>query len=209
MGSGAAISVALARALSRHQEASLPDGQISDLAFEVEKLHHGTPSGIDNTVITYEKGVYYTQAGGPEPFQMRGGLALAIGDTGVPSPTREAVGQVREAWERDPAIYEGIFDQIASIVRAARGALLEDRIADLGDLMDRNQSLLERLHVSNAPLRSLISAARDAGAIGAKLSGAGLGGIMIALTPPEQGTQIRCALERAGAIRTYLVEVEA
>ncbi len=208
MGSGAAVSVALARALSRHLGRPLPERQISNLAFEVERLHHGTPSGIDNTVITYERGVYFTQDGGPEPFAIRGSLQLAIGDTGVASPTREAVGMVRKAWQRDPPTYEGIFDQIGAIARAARQSLIDDETSIVGRLMDENQTLLERLHVSTEPLRRLVAAARDAGALGAKLSGAGLGGIMIALCPNGQREGIRSALEAAGAVWTYLVEVE-
>lgn len=209
MGSGAAVSVALARGLSRHLGAPLSNRRVSELAFDVEKLHHGTPSGIDNTVIAYEKGVYYTQEAGPEIFQISGDLRIVIGDTGVPSPTREAVRLVREAWQRHPADYEGIFDQIGAIVRTARSALLDEGGADVGKLMDENQTLLERLQVSNPALRALISAARDAGAKGAKLSGAGLGGIMIALPPHGQGDLIRSSLEQAGAVRTYLAEFEA
>jgi mevalonate kinase len=208
MGSGAAVSVALSRALSLHLGTPLPEPQISNLAFEVERLHHGTPSGIDNTVITYEKGVFFTQDGGAEPFSIRGNLQLAIADTGVASPTRDAVGMVREAWQRDPTTYEGIFDQIGAIARAARQSMIEGEASNLGSLMDENQTLLERLHVSTDALRRLMVAARDAGALGAKLSGAGLGGIMIALCPAGLGERIRSALGAAGAAWTYLVEVE-
>lgn len=209
MGSGAAVSVAVARAISRHLGVALPKERVSALAFEVEKLHHGTPSGIDNTVVTYEQAVFYAQESGPEPFGLPKGLPLVIGDTGIESPTREAVGQVRQAWRREPAALESIFDQIKSIVLAARGALQEGRQRLLGELMDQNQVLLEELGVSAAPLRALIAAAKGAGAMGAKLSGAGRGGIMIAIPSISQSEQVESELRAAGAVWTYSVEVGA
>jgi mevalonate kinase len=209
LGSGAAVSVALVRAISRHLGAELTNERVSSLAFEVEKLHHGTPSGIDNTVVTYERAVYYAQESGPEPFQFSKALPLVIGDTGVGSPTREVVGLVRRAWQQEPEALESIFDQIGSLVGTAREALLSGRIRILGELMDRNQTLLEALDVSAEMLRALISAAKAAGALGAKLSGAGRGGIVIALPPGPQSGPIEAALRDAGAVWTYTAEVGA
>jgi mevalonate kinase len=151
--------------------------------------------------------VYYTQAKGPEPFDLTQGLRLVIGDTGIRSLTREAVGRVREAWEKEPAVLESLFDQIGSIVIAARAALQRGRKHVLAELMDQNQVLLEELKVGAEPLRELISAAKRAGALGGKLSGAGLGGIMIAIPPPSQAEDVESALRRAGAVWTYLAEV--
>jgi len=106
MGSGAAVSVAIIRALSEFLGRPLADDRVSNLAYEVEKLHHGTPSGIDNTVITYNKPVHFTRntaggAGQIETFQVGRPFTIVIGDSGVPSPTAVTVGDVRSAWQEN------------------------------------------------------------------------------------------------------------
>jgi mevalonate kinase len=107
LGSGAAVSVAVIRALAAFLGQPLPPEQVSALAFEVEKLHHGTPSGIDNTVITYALPVYFVR-----PAHRNAASAAphpVVGDTGVPSPTAAAVGACR-AWQADRA---AVFDAVA------------------------------------------------------------------------------------------------
>jgi mevalonate kinase len=207
LGSGAAISVAIVRALSQHLGHPLPAQAQSDLAFEVEKIHHGTPSGIDNTVVAFEQPVYYQTASGAQPFSIGKPLTLVIGNTGRASPTSVAVGRVREAWQADPRRYEALFDDIGQLANKARQAIEEGEIQALGPLMNQNQRLLERLGVSAPALDTLIQAAQDAGAKGAKLSGAGLGGSMIALVEPADADQLEVALRRAGAAEVLKAEV--
>jgi mevalonate kinase len=201
MGSGAAVSAATARALAAFMGHELPPETLSALVYEVEKLHHGAPSGIDNTVVVYELPVYFVRGAPPQTFQVNLPLHLVIGDTGIASPTRVAVGQVRRAWEQDPARYEDLFDQVGAGVQRAR-TLIEsggDR-AELGALMDRNHDLLREMGVSSPALERLTAAARAAGALGAKLSGAGRGGNMIALVEPASAATVAEALRQAGAV---------
>jgi mevalonate kinase len=208
LGSGAAVSVAVIRALSACLGHPLDPEQVSALAFEVEKLHHGTPSGIDNTVITFARPVYFVRAGDPErrdlveTFPVPRPFSLVIGDTGVPSPTALAVGDVRWAWQAEPARYEALFAAAGRIAAAARQAIEEGRTGALGPLMDENQALLRAMRVSSPELEALIGAARAAGALGAKLSGGGRGGNMIALVEPEQAEPVARALRAAGATHT-------
>jgi len=214
LGSGAAVSVAIIRALSEFLGQPLPDEQVSILAYEVEKLHHGTPSGIDNTVITYEKPVYFArttegEAGQVDRFNVARPFTILIGDSGVPSPTAVTVGDVRSAWQDKGILYERLFASTGAIVNQARQAIENGDIAALGPLMDENQDLLVKMGVSSAELDHLVRAARQAGASGAKLSGGGRGGNMIALVPRETAEQIADALISAGATNTIVTEVKS
>jgi mevalonate kinase len=207
LGSGTAVSVAIIRSLSNHLGQSLPLKRQSELAYEVEKIHHGTPSGIDNTVVTYAKPVYYQQGRDPEIIPLDAPFTLIVCDTGVQSPTAIAVEQVRKSWQEDRTTYESLFDEIGSLVLQARDCIERGQVNKLGPLMDQNQVLLEAIGVDSPPLQVLIEAARGAGAYGAKLSGAGLGGNMIALVDPDNADSIEKALKNAGAVRTLITEV--
>lgn len=209
MGSGAAVSVAVIRAYASFLGHALPDERVSALAFEVEKIHHGTPSGIDNTVITYAMPVYYVR-GDPsrvEPFQAAAPFTLVIGDTGIPSPTWRAVGDLRLAWERDPEPYERLFDAAGEIAVRAREAVESGRPLEMGRLMDENHALLQQMGVSCPELDHLVQIARHAGARGAKLSGGGRGGNMIALVEPDRAEGISQALRESGAVRTIITTI--
>ncbi len=214
LGSGAAVSTVVVRALGQFFGHVLPAAQVSKLVFEVEKLHHGTPSGIDNTVVSFAQPVYFFKQE-KSPIIRRMAVAapftLVIGDTGQVSLTRQAVGGLRERWQTDPQRYEGYFDEIAVLVDQARMAIETGALpaATLGRLMDENQELLETLGVSSPELARLITAAREAGALGAKLSGAGMGGNMIALVSPESASDVAAALRSAGATGVIVTRVGA
>jgi len=207
LGSGAAVSVALIRALSAFLGQPLPDERVSALAYEVEKIHHGTPSGIDNTVITYARPVYFVKGRPIETFHAGQPFSLVIADTGIPAPTREAVGDVRKLWEAHPEECEKIFDEIGQIADLARQKITSGEWQALGELMDRNHLLLRQLTVSCPALDRLVQAARQAGALGAKLSGGGRGGNMIALIDKENAPAVTEALKSAGARRTIVTQV--
>jgi len=207
LGSGAAISAALGRALASYLGHPLEPAELSSLVYEVEKLHHGTPSGIDNTVVCYGQPVYFTRGNAPQTFQVSAPLHLLIADTGIASPTRASVNAVREAWEQDRQTYAAIFRQIGEITRQARSAIESGHLAELGPLMTRNQHYLAQLDVSSPELDALIRAAILAGAEGAKLSGGGRGGNMIAMVVPDRVGQVESALRQAGAVRTIYTVV--
>ncbi len=203
LGSGAAVATALVRALAAHLGHSLSPAEVSALVYETEKLHHGTPSGIDNTVIAYEQPIYFVRGRAPERFAAGGHLPLVIADSGVPSPTKVTVDDVRKGWHDDCARYEALFDEIAEVARRARTAIEEHRLADVGRLMNRNHQLLCALDVSSALLDRLVEVAGHAGAWGAKLSGGGRGGNVIALAAPAQAAAVAQAMRRAGAVAVF------
>jgi len=207
LGSGAAIAAAIARAMLAAFDEQLPNAAISALVYEVEKIHHGAPSGIDNTVVVYERPVWFIRGRSPLPFEVARPLHIIIGDTGVASPTRLAVGDVRRAREQNPARYEALFDAVGAIARQARAAIKQGDVAALGPLMDENQQLLAEMTASSPELDRLIRAARAAGAMGAKLSGGGRGGNMIALVREEDASQVQKALRAAGAKRIIFTSI--
>jgi mevalonate kinase len=207
LGSGAAVTVALTRALASHLNYSMTNEEVNVFAYEIEKLHHGTPSGIDNTVVTYAMPVYFVRGESIETFQAGQPFTILIADTGIPAPTRESVGDVRRLWMEDKPRWETVFDKIGEISSAARRAIEAGKPELLGDLMNENQALLQTLTVSSPALDGLIEAARRAGALGAKLSGGGRGGNMIALVKPEKAETISLRLKEAGAKNTSITQV--
>lgn len=207
LGSGAAVTVALTRALSAHINYSMTDEQVSAFTFEIEKLYHGTPSGIDNTVVTYARPVYFIKGQPIETFQAAQPFTIVIADTGISAPTKESVRDVRKLWEADKARWENIFDEVADISFAARHVIREGWIKMLGALMDENHAYLQEMTVSSPELDHLVTAARNAGALGAKMSGGGRGGNMIALVEEETAPVIAEALMSAGARRIIITQV--
>jgi mevalonate kinase len=207
MGSGAAVSVAIARALSQHLGLPLTSDEVSALAFAVERIHHGTPSGIDNTVIAFGKPVYFKRGSMPSPFTIAAEAHLVLGDTGVASPTAAAVGLVRERWQADRPATEKRFDALGRTAEQARTLFEAGQVREVGPFLDAAQDVLREIGVSHPALEALIEAARRAGAWGAKLSGAGRGGTMVALVPPERIDTVRQALAAAGAVRTIATQV--
>ena len=212
LGSGAAVSVAMIKAIEKFLGIPLVDERISELAFNVEKIYHGTPSGIDNSVITFSKPIYFQRGEQPEDnlierIQLGKPLNLVIGDTGIPSPTATTVGEVRQAWMAHPEIYNPLFTQVGELVKRARLALESGENSLLGSLADENHTLLTQIGVSSGELDRLVDAARESGAFGAKLSGGGRGGNMIAIVPEEKITAVVKALTSAGAVHVIACRV--
>ena len=200
MGSGAAVAAALVRALATFLGRALERAEISQLVFEVEKIHHGTPSGIDNTVVVYEEPMFFQRGRPVERLSVGAPVRLLVGDTGIRSSTRAVVQDVRRHWKQDPPRYNALFDRVGGITCQARRAIETGTTDALGPLMDKNHELLTDLGVSSGELDDLVDAARFAGALGAKLSGAGRGGNMIALVEEGVADDVERALRNAGAV---------
>ncbi|MGQ0603021.1 MAG: mevalonate kinase, partial [Anaerolineales bacterium] len=213
LGSGAAVCTAVVRALAQHLQLPITNNEVSNIVFETEKLLHGTPSGIDNTVIAYGQPVFFIKGQPPQPFHAAQPFQFLIADTGLPSTTKIAVADVRAVWGREPKRFESLFASIGDIAREAR-ALIEtastpEAASRLGALMLRNHALLGEMTVSCPELDKLVEVATAAGALGAKLSGGGRGGNMIALVVPETEAAVRKALQRAEAKRVLETSVGA
>lgn len=207
LGSGAAVAVALVRALGSHLNHSWTDEEVNTFAYEIEKLHHGTPSGIDNTVVTYARPVYFIKGQPMEVLKVGEPFMILIADTGISAPTKESVGDVKKLWEADKTTWEPVFDRFGEIARKARASVEGGEWKSLGELMNENHALLQKLTVSSPELDRLVHAARTAGALGAKLSGGGRGGNMIALVEHEKAETVSLSLKEAGAKHTIVTQV--
>ncbi|HET9905112.1 MAG TPA: hypothetical protein VFQ23_00680, partial [Anaerolineales bacterium] len=142
-----------------------------------------------------------------EIFKVGKPFTIVIGDTGVSAPTKESVADVRKLWTENPKRFEVIFDEVADISFAARRVIEEGWVDMLGTLMNENHAYLQEMTVSSPELDRLVSAARTAGASGAKLSGGGRGGNMIALVEEHKAQNVAEALMGAGAKRTIITKL--
>ncbi len=199
LGSGAAVSTAVVKALGRFTGQELLPQTVSEIVFEVEKIFHGTPSGIDNTVVAYAQPVFFRKGHPVQRFSVGAPMTLLIGDTGLKSHTYKVVGDLRKRWQKDPARYNVIFEQMGQIALQAKQAIEDGNAEETGRLMGENHRILNEIGISSPKLNQLVDAAMAAGALGAKLSGAGWGGNMIALVLPERAEAAANALRSAGA----------
>ena len=151
--------------------------------------------------------VYFIKGQPIETFKVGKPFTIVIGDTGIPAPTKESVGDVRSLWLRDTVNFEKFFDEISQIVRIARHSIESGTPELLGGLMDQNHAILQKMSVSSPELDNLVEAARNAGARGAKLSGGGRGGNMFALVERAKAESVASALISAGAKRTIITEI--
>ena len=206
-GSSAAVSVAVIRALSAFLGHPLPNEEINQLAYQMEVRQHGTPSGIDNTVITFNRPVYYTRGLPIEILSVSAPVHLVIADSGTAASTREMVLGVRQRYEQAEEQYQHIFAEIGAISRLARQKLEQGPIQELGPLLTQNHLLLKKIGVSTPLLDQLVETAINHGAWGAKLSGSGGGGNIIALVDEAISTPLAAALQAAGAARTLVTSL--
>jgi mevalonate kinase len=207
LGSGAAISVATSRALSAFLGTPLSDESVSRIAFETDRFYHGTPSGIDNTVISYARLIFFTRGKPVEMLTNPQAFTLVIADSGEKSLTGKVVHGLRTRVEVDPQRYQPILEKIGTLSQAARDAILQGDSVRLGILLSDNHFLLQQLGVSSTNLDQLVRIAHEAGALGAKLSGAGSGGNMIALVKSADAQQVASALLSAGAVNTIITTI--
>lgn len=209
LGSSASTSVAIIRALSTFLGHPFTDDEINQAAYEIEKIHHGTPSGIDNTVITYAKSLFFIK-GQPYEFLLPGKpICLIIADTGIKSSTSKVVADVKQSYLDNPRKFESLFTQIGDLAISAKNSFITGDLLTLGESLTENHRLLREMGVSCDKLDKLVDCALTNGALGSKLSGGGQGGNMIALINPDQAKSITEALLSTGAVNTIVTHLPA
>ena len=208
LGSSAATSIAALRALLKAMSKILLPKELINYSYELEKIHHGTPSGIDNTVIALEKPVLFRK--GREPASIKPlPVFFVVGDTSISKNTAEVVARVAEDRNKNQDQYDRYFSQIGEIALQGSRALRDGDAKKLGYLMNENQALLEKIDVSSPELDKLIRAAKDHGALGAKLCGAGKGGCMVAVTKDFESAKIVAnQLRKAGAEKSFITKLK-
>lgn len=185
LGSSAALSLALVRALATMTERALSDDELRSRASRVENVFHGTASGVDVAACAAGGVIWFERADPPRIETLRPAkpLDLVIASSGENRSTAGPVGRLRERRAQRPEIYGRLFDLAGDVVRAGRTALEQGDEQALGALMDVAHGLLNACGVSTPALERAVAVARAAGAAGAKLSGAGGGGVIVALSP--------------------------
>ncbi len=196
MGSSAALGVSILRCLSEEFKLGLDNEEINRITFEVEKVFHSNPSGIDNTVSTFGGMLWFRKAEKNiiERLEIPEPVRVVLIDTGIINDTAELIAKVRKQKNENSGEFEKIFSEYSELALKARKAVEKCDWEKAGKLMDENQELLRRIGVSSSVLEKIIEAGLEAGALGAKLTGAGVGGNVIALTP-EKGLQENVAKE--------------
>jgi mevalonate kinase len=204
IGASAASSVAIARAIAEEFELDLSDEKINDVAYEAEKSYAGTPSGIDNTAATFGGLIWFKRnlSGGRntmERLNIREPVEVVIGNTGIVADTKAMVAGVGERKKKYPKKYDTLFKQAEELAFTARKTLERFDLRKVGELMNKNHRLLQEIEVSCKELDYLVKLAREQGAFGAKLTGGGGGGCMLALTPGKDlQDAIASAMEQQG-----------
>lgn len=190
VGASAAQCTSVARALSETFNLNLDDEKINEAAYEGEKAYHGTPSGIDNTASTFGGLIWFVRNLGAgkntmDFLQSPRKMLIVVANSGITASTTEVVADVRRLREENPEKIEKIFGEYKKLVEAAKKALLEGDISAVGNLMNQNHKMLQQITVSGEINDELVEIALENGAVGAKLTGTGRGGLVIGLAENE------------------------
>ncbi|MGX1133778.1 mevalonate kinase [Streptomyces glaucescens] len=228
LGSSAACARAAALALADLLGRPLDAGAVYDLVQASENVAHGRASGIDAVATGSASPLLFRSGSARElPLRMRGnrlaerpdghvGVSRSYGfdglfviaDSGVGGSTKDAVELLRQRFEQEPETRTEFISRVSDLTHAAASDLAEGRPGDFGARMTENHELLRELGLSTDRIEALAGAALAAGGLGAKISGGGLGGCMIALAgAPRQAEEVVESLHAAGAARTWLVPV--
>lgn len=209
MGSSAAVSVAVTRAIYNYYDKTLPHEKLLKLVDAAERVAHGNPSGLDAVTTSGDSPVFFQRGQDFDEFHPQLDGYLVVGDTGITGQTKAAVASIAgrlTTAEKERTQQE--IHRLGDLSRKARHYLETNQPIELGKVMDEAHFYLSDLGVSSPDLDRLVTAAKEAGALGAKLTGGGRGGCMIALAADEQqASTIAHALEHAGAVKTWITHL--
>ncbi len=204
MGSSAAVAVAVARSLFAFYQKELTDQELWEIVQSSEKIVHGNPSGIDALTTSGKSPIYFVKGQTIEAISLRLDAYLVVADTGITGNTHQAISDVARLVAENPEA-ETWIEELGQLTQATRDALAKGQVGVLGDLMNQAQTYLQKLGVSMDALDEYVTISRQQGALGAKLTGGGRGGCMIALAADQKTAQmIAAALADAGARRTWI-----
>lgn len=209
LGSSAAVAAAVVRAIADLAQHTVDPDILYTIVQEAERVAHGNPSGLDARAVTATAPIRFQQ-GAAVPVEVGSSLVFTLADSGCSGSTAQAVAQVHERRTADRAGIDAIIDRIAELTEAASADLTRGAGTALGERMSQTHELLTSLGVSDERLDALVAAAHRAGSAGAKLTGGGQGGCIIALADDaEHAKELGSALRAAGAPRTWTTTVPA
>jgi mevalonate kinase len=200
LGSSAALAVAITKSMSQFLGIYLSNDEINALAYKSEEIQHGSPSGIDNSVITFGKPILFIKTKPISQIEIKSSIHIILADTGKRTLTKEMVALVKQSLEKDPDFIKPILAEIGGVVEEAAEALLYGEVKKTGSLMVRNHIALKKLGVSSVELDRLVESALINGALGAKLCGGGKGGYIVAICEPAICERVSLGLESDGAV---------
>lgn len=208
MGSSAAVSVAVVRAICHLFKIEITDFQLQLIVNQAEVIAHQSTSGLDTLMTSTFQPIIYRKSQHPHTFELNLPAYLIVADSGQAGQTRMAVQHVANLKERKPLFVEQSMATIGKFVQQAHDLILEQNIIELGKHMTYNHYYLNQLGVSNRHIDSIVNAAWMAGALGAKLTGGGRGGCIIALADTyDKAIEIEEAMRLAGAIQTWHLDL--
>lgn len=204
MGSSAAVAVAVARALFAFYQKDLSYQELWDIVQSSEKIAHGNPSGVDAATTSGKQPIFFIKNQKMEPLDLCLDAYLVVGDSGKTGQTLEAVLDVAKLYQNKKEARDWIED-LGDLTRKAKLYLSSGDIRELGQVMNQAHGLLQQLGVSDDKLDLLVETAHHQGALGAKLTGGGRGGCMIALVENRaQANILAQALRDNGACQTWI-----
>jgi hydroxymethylglutaryl-CoA reductase len=209
LGASAAIAVAIIRAVSAARELGLDDETVNRVAFDCEKISHGNPSGVDNSIATFAVPMLFSNESelSIEQLELQHTPPLVIAFSSQRGSTHEQVAGVRTRYEAQKNHYAAVFDEIDALSKSAAQALTAGEYRELGMLMNICHGLLNAIEVSTPELENMVGIARAAGATGAKLTGGGGGGSVVALCPGAM-QDVQKAFSTAGFGTLLLTKTE-
>ncbi|WP_381803541.1 mevalonate kinase [Streptomyces niveus] len=207
LGSSAAVSRAVVFALADLMGRQLTESMAFDLVQTAENVAHGRASGVDAMAVGASRPLLF-QAGRAEELAVGCDGLFIIADSGVPGSTKEAVGLLRTGFERRAGARDRFVGRASELAEAGRRALADGDPGELGSRLTDYHELLRETGLSTERIDTLVEAALKAGSLGAKITGGGLGGCVIAQTRPEQAREVTRQLHEAGAVQTWVVPLK-
>src|SRR5690554_432536 len=209
LGSSAAVSIAVVRSLFDAYKVELSQDRLNYFVDVAEQIHHVNPSGLDATTIAFGQAVYYQKDIGKSLISLKVDAVIVVADTGKKGLTRQAVEEVQKLWSENPTIVSPIMDRLEALTNEVKTFLENNEVIRLGLAMTEAHELLKSIKVSDDALEKLVEVSKLTGALGAKLTGGGKGGCMIALAQNEdQAIRIADALKNAGAENTWFYDLK-
>lgn len=203
LGSSASLAVATTRALSEFLGHPLDSKTVNKIAFKCETYVHGKPSGIDNTVVTYEKPIIFQKGKDIEFIESGRSFFFVLADSGVNKSTKETVASLAQQLEDSPTQIQPMLEEIGQLTLQGKQALHDGDVTSLAEAINRNQEILAELDLSCPELNFLIEKAMEAGALAAKLTGGGKGGHMLALVEENSLEPVLASLQEASTGKAF------